>query len=269
MRPLSSILDVVNALAYLDRIGLGDAPPVNLDGLRALQRAHLERVPFENASVLRGEPIVLDTALLVDKVAARGRGGFCFELNGAFAWLLTTLGFEVALLPGRFWSDRGLGPPNEHLALRVTLDGEPWLVDVGAGYSFREPRHLAVGREQEDPSGRFRLVPGRDAPASLDVEWLHRDGTWRPHYRFEERAVSLDAFVEVCEFLASSPESPFTRGWMCARALPDGGWATLDGPHLVVTGGDGRIDETLRGDALDDALLRWFDVPRIPGPASR
>ncbi len=269
MRQLSSILDVVNALAYLDRIGLGDVPPVNLDGLRALQRAHLERVPFENASVLRGEPIVLDTALLVYKVVDRGRGGSCFELNGAFAWLLTTLGFEVALLPGRFWSDRGLGPPNEHLVLRVTLDGERWLVDVGGGYSFREPRHLTVGREQEDPSGRFRLVPGRDAPASLDVEWLHGHGTWRPHYRFEDRAVSLDAFVEVCKFLASSPESPFRRGWICARALPNGGWATLDGLHLVVTGGDGRIDETLRGDALDGALLRWFDVPRVPGPPSR
>ena len=244
---------------YLARLGLASPPAVDADGLRRLQRAHLEAVPFENSSVLRGEAIVLEEAPLVAKLVDGGRGGFCFELNGAFAWLLHELGFDVALLPGRFWSDRGLGPPNEHLALRVMLDGDPWLVDVGAGYSFREPLRLAIGPEQEDPNGRFRLAPVPDGSASIDVEWQHRDGVWRPHYRFEDRPVGLEAFAEVREFLRTSPESPFTQGWLCARALPDG-WATLDGDHLVVTRGDQRIDERVAGRALDAALERWFGV---------
>jgi N-hydroxyarylamine O-acetyltransferase len=244
---------------YLARLGVSSAPAADLDWLRRLQRAHLEAVPFENSSVLRGEPIVLVQPLLVAKVVG-GRGGFCFELNGAFAWLLGELGFDVALLPGRFWSDSGLGPANEHLALRVVVDGEAWLVDVGAGFSFREPLRLAIGPEQVDPSGRFRLVEAPGAPGAIDVEWQHRDGAWRPHYRFEDRAVGLDAFVEVCEYLRTSPDSPFTQGWICARALPDG-WATLDEDHLVVTRGDARIDERLSGSSLDEALDRWFGVP--------
>jgi arylamine N-acetyltransferase len=245
--------------AYLRRLGLHAAPTPDLDGLRRLQRAHLEAVPFENSSVVHGEPIVLDAARLVRKVVDDRRGGFCFELNGAFAWLLGELGFDVALLPGRFWGDEGLGPVNEHLALRVRLEGDPWLVDVGAGYSFREPLRLAVGAEQDDPSGRFRLVTAVDDPASIDVEWRHRDGRWVPHYRFADRAVGLDAFRAVCEHLRTSPDSPFTRGWICARALPDG-WATLDGDHLVVTEGGERLDERVAGPALATALERWFGI---------
>jgi N-hydroxyarylamine O-acetyltransferase len=251
----------VSALdAYLRRLGFATPPAVSLDGLRALQRAHLVAVPFENASVLRGEAIEVDTAGFVRKVASGGRGGFCFELNGAFAWLLEQVGFEVALLPGRFWGGDGLGPPNEHLALRVRLDGSSWLVDVGAGYSFLEPLRLAVREEQADPAGRFRLAPVGDGAGSIDVEWLHRDGRWRPHYRFEDRPVPLTAFVDVCEHLRTSTDSPFTRGWICARALPGGGWATLDGSHLVVTEGGTRVDETLEGGALEAALARWFGV---------
>ena len=253
----------VDGEAYLRRLGLQAPPAADLEGLRLLQRAHLEAVPFENSSVLRAEPIVLEQSRLVRKIVDDVRGGFCFELNGAFAWLLEALGFEVELLPGRFWSDAGLGPVNEHLALRVTLDGEPWLVDVGAGYSFREPLRLAVGANQDDPSGRFRLVTAADDPATIDVEWRRRDGRWMPHYRFEDRAVGLDAFVAVCEHLRTSPDSPFTRGWICARALSDG-WATLDGDHLVVTEGGERRDERVAGPALATALERWFGVT-VPG----
>jgi N-hydroxyarylamine O-acetyltransferase len=250
----------VDVAAYLRRLGLDAPPPPSLDGLRLLQRTHLVAVPFENASVLRGEPIVVAADRFVAKIEG-GRGGFCFELNGAFARLLDTLGFEVALLPGRFWSGDGLGPPNEHLALRVTLDDGPWLVDVGAGYSFLEPLRLAVGPEQDDPTGRFRLSSAAGEPGAIDVEWLHRDGAWRPHYRFEDRPVGLEAFEDVCEHLRTSPDSPFTQGWICARALAGGGWATLDGSHLVVTEAGVRVDETLDGPALDAALERWFRVP--------
>lgn len=65
---------------YLDRIAEGHRG-TGIDSLRELQRAHLRSVPFENLSIHIGEPIGLSLETLVDKVVARRRGGFCYELK--------------------------------------------------------------------------------------------------------------------------------------------------------------------------------------------
>jgi N-hydroxyarylamine O-acetyltransferase len=118
---------------YLARIGVTRPVSADLQALRDLQAAHLLAVPFENLSIHLGEPIVLDQAALVTKVARMRRGGFCYELNGAFAGLLTALGFRVSLLSARVFGEGGQpGPPFDHMTLRVDL-AEPWLADVRFG----------------------------------------------------------------------------------------------------------------------------------------
>ena len=52
-------------------------------------------MPFENLSIHLGEPISLDEDELIGKIVSRRRGGFCYELNGAFALLLQALGVHV------------------------------------------------------------------------------------------------------------------------------------------------------------------------------
>jgi N-hydroxyarylamine O-acetyltransferase len=251
--------------AYLRRIAYEGEREPTVDVLRGLHLAHVRSVAFENSSVLRGEPIILDGTRLVSKIVDAGRGGFCYELNGAFAELLRAVGFGVELLPARTWSDARLGPPFEHLCLRVNVGGEPFLVDVGAGFSFVEPLRLVVGLEQADPNGRFRIVRPPDDAAQLEVEWLHRDGVWRPHYRFEPRAVALTEFAATCEWLRTSSESPFTIGWRCARALRDG-YATLDARRLIISEAGSRETIELDDDtALARALEAWFGI-RESGP---
>src|ERR1700756_3438129 len=89
-----------------------------------LHRAHQMSVPFENLSIHLGEPIRLAEADLLAKVVARRRGGFCYELNGAFALLLSALGFEVERVAARVYGGTTLGPPFDHMALVVrTADG--------------------------------------------------------------------------------------------------------------------------------------------------
>lgn len=262
----------VDPAPYLERLGVARPSRPSLDALRAIHMAHIERVAFENADVLSGRPIRLDAARLVARLTEPGsrRGGFCYQLNGAFAAFLAALGYAVDLLAARFHSDDGIQPPLSHLALRVTIDGEPWLVDVGAGYSFRAPLRLEVGREQVDPSGTFRLQAPSDGPlalrpdddpGALDVAWRHGDGVFRPHYRFELAARRLDDFAATCEWTRTSPDSPFTQGWICAVGTP-GGWATLDGRRLRVTGTRQEpIDRELEDDGeLAAALQRWFGV---------
>ena len=132
---------------YLQRIGYSGSTAPTERSLRAIHRAHLISVPFENLSVRGGEPIPLDEEALFEKIVVRRRGGFCYALNGLFASLLEGLGFRVARLAGR------VGVPGiafDHLALRVDLE-RPWLADVGFGDSFLDPLHLDAGTR--NPAG--------------------------------------------------------------------------------------------------------------------
>jgi len=114
--------------AYLSRIGYTGAREPTLAVLRALHVRHLLAVPFENLDIHWKRPIVVDTERFLRKIVDERRGGFCYELNGAFAWLLRQFGFDVSLLSGRVpTADGGLGPPFDHMALLVTIDGKRWL----------------------------------------------------------------------------------------------------------------------------------------------
>ena len=241
---------------YRDRLGLAGPLHPDLAMLRALHLAHLRAIPFENASVLFGEPIVLDQGRFVHKLGVQRRGGLCYELNGAFAVLLRSIGFEVDLLEARGHETEGrLGPRFDHLALRVMLD-EPWLVDIGFGYSFVEPLRLVTGVEQTDPLGAFRLV---DADGDLDLEWRHRDGRWVPHYRLDPIPHELIEFADTCRFHQTDPGSPFTQGWNCV-VMTTGGAMTLSGRHRIATDGDARNERDLTDDELVAVLTTSFGI---------
>jgi N-hydroxyarylamine O-acetyltransferase len=243
--------------AYLDRIGLGGPPPVTLEGLRALQAAHLDHVPFENLSIHLGEPIVLEPEALVAKIVDRRRGGFCYELNGAFAALLRALGFDVTLLAARVHGDAGLGPPFDHMCLRVDLE-DPWLADVGFGDNFRFPLRLDSRDDQVDDVGTFRIVDVGDA--ALD---LLRDGA--PQHRFELVPHELPDYEATCRYHQTSPESHFTRNTVCSRPTPEGR-VTVRGRTLIVTRDGRREERTLTDPELLDAYQQEFgiELDRLP-----
>ena len=124
---------------YLARITYDGPRDPTIATLRRLHRAHLLAVPFENLSIHRGERIELDESWILDKIVERRRGGFCYELNGAFSALLRALGFRVDRLAARVYGAGGEpGIPYDHMALRVRLERD-WLADVGFGDCFIEP----------------------------------------------------------------------------------------------------------------------------------
>jgi N-hydroxyarylamine O-acetyltransferase len=251
--------------AYLARIGAARPARTDAAALRELQLRHLLAVPFENLSIHLGEPIVLEPAALLDKLVRRRRGGFCYELNGAFADLLSTLGFGVTLLAARVFGQAGPGPPFDHLALRVEVDGDgPWLADVGFGRHSSYPLRLDSREEQADPGGTFRIAETADG--DLDVL---RDG--QPQYRLEPRPRSLADFEPTCWWQQTSPRSHFTRSLVCSLLTGDGR-VTLSDRTLIRTAGDRREERTLTGDAEAlDAYRTWFGIvldrlPRSPTP---
>ena len=236
-------------LAYLDRIGVTEPAASDAAGLRALHLAHQLTVPFENLSIHLAEPISLDEGDLVDKIVRRRRGGFCYELNGAFALLLEALGARVSRVAAGVYGEAGLSPPFDHLALVVhPADGSgPWLADVGFGSHSDYPLLLDVRDEQDDPAGRFRLA---DAGAG-DIDVL-KDG--QPQYRLERRERTLADCVPTCWWQQTSPRSHFTRSTICSLRTP-GGRVSISGRTLIQTQDGNRTEKQL---GSDDALLTAY-----------
>jgi N-hydroxyarylamine O-acetyltransferase len=246
--------------AYLARIGAGAPARLDAAALRDLQLRHLRSVPFENLSIHLGEPIVLEEAALVDKLVRRRRGGFCYELNGAFAALLGALGYRVTLLEARVIGDGRLGPPYDHMALRVDLD-EPWLVDVGFGQFSHHPLRLAVRDEQPDPGGAFRLADAEEGDVDVSA-----DG--EAQYRLARRPRRLADFEATSWWHQTSPRSHFTQGTVCSL-LTASGRVTLRNRTLIDT-----ADAERRERVIDDdrEVLRIYrerfgvELDRVPVP---
>lgn len=207
-------------------------PAPTLELLRELHLRHLRAVPFENLSVHLGDEIVLEERRLVEKVVQGRRGGFCYELNGAFGALLGALGFEVTLLAARVYGEEGrLGIPYDHLALLVrTADAGEWLADVGFGAHSHHPLDWGRRDEQPDPGGVFRIVEAGPYPTgagsgagSAAVRDLDVVVNGAPVYRLETRPRALRDFVAGAWWHSSSPESHFTRSLICSRLTEDGG----------------------------------------------
>src|SRR5688500_16002226 len=97
--------------AYLARIGYEGSREPTPETLRELHIRHLLSVPFENLDIHWKRPIVVDVDRFLQKILEERRGGFCYELNGAFAALLRELGFDVKMLSARVMSaDGNFGP---------------------------------------------------------------------------------------------------------------------------------------------------------------
>ena len=263
-------MDTQAAAAYLDRIGVTRPEAIDAAALRALHHAHLLTVPFENLSIHLSEPISLDADALLGKIVTRRRGGFCYELNGAFALLLRALGADVVLVAARVHGNGSVSPPLDHLALLVRLaDGTgPWVADVGFGGHTVYPLLFASRQEQHDPAGPFRMADAADG----DVD-VFAGG--EPQYRIERRGRSLADFVPTCWYQQTSPQSHFTRSTICSRLTSDGR-ISISGHTLIRTRGGARSEQELPGDgALLAAYREHFGivldrvpVARYPAPAS-
>lgn len=226
---------------YLDRIDARRPGRPDATALRELHRRHLETVPFENLSIHLGETIELTEDALVDKIVHRGRGGFCYELNGLFAALLTALGYDVSLLAaGVFRADGTSSPVFDHMALLVELD-ERYLVDVGFGAHADYPLRWDWPEAQEDPTGTYLVVDGPDG----DVDVLMNG---EPQYRAEARPRRLADFTRSCWWQAHSPESHFTDIARCSRRT-ENGRVSIVGNRLLETVHDERTETVLATDA--------------------
>jgi N-hydroxyarylamine O-acetyltransferase len=226
--------------AYLRRLGLDTPPRATLDGLRLLQRAHVESVPFENLDVFLGRPLSLEPDDLFDKVVVRRRGGYCFELNALFGRLLAALGFEAVPHLARVWlRDPPEPPPRTHLTHCVALDGRRYLTDVGFGASTpRLPLDIGSGEPIDDGDGPIRVRPDPSFGLMLQ-RWT--DGRWANQYSFEDvPALAIDVRVSN-HFVETHPSSHFRAARYVGLFTPHGRDGLADAQYTRRR--DGMLDE--------------------------
>lgn len=259
----------MDADRYLQRL---DLDPATVDGadaatLTRLQRAHVGAVPFENLSIVGdphgpalGDGVSLSLPDLYEKIVERRRGGLCFELNGAFAWLLEELGADVRRVAGRVYTGPTgeLGPHESHLTLLVTLDHR-YVVDVGFGDVVRCPLPMD-GTVRETVDGDWRVVPSDRADAPHEVQFRPPEGDrWSPRYVFGETPRDLSSFEDARAYHVSDPEAPFTGDPVVTRAT-DRGRITLSRRSLTRTEGGEKRKQSVAPEEWAVVLAREFGV---------
>lgn len=258
----------MNVDRYLSRLGLSRAAVAGpgRDALARLQRAHVTTVPFENLAITGppegggGEGVSLDLDHLYGKLVERKRGGFCYELNGLFGWLLAELGFDAHRAPAMVLDGEGeAGPPANHHTTVVALDRR-YVVDVGVAVpTIRRPLPLD-GTVREDEAGVAWRVAESDRPDADYVTQFRQPGDdWENRYVFRDRAVGLDHFAVTCEYLATAPESPFT-GRPFATIATERGHKKLTPETLTVIEGQETREESVHPGDWHDVLEREFGL---------
>ncbi|MDD2759173.1 MAG: arylamine N-acetyltransferase [Methylomonas sp.] len=190
---------------YLNRIKINEPKP-SVEGLAKIQAAQLNAIAFENVdSFLRSIPN-LEPSALIEKILDKGRGGYCFELNGLLGLALQELGFDVEPILARVRMGRSEGGPRHHLAYLVQAGGEPWLVDAGfGGPAPLQPLRLVNDQEQQQGHETFRI---RHEPNSGDrVVEKRLNGDWFSLYSFDRatvRSCDLDAANMLCSTWSES-----------------------------------------------------------------
>lgn len=251
----------VELFLYLRRIAYSEAIKPDVQTLRGLHLAHMFHVPFENLDIGLRRPIRLTEEALWDKIVVQKRGGFCYELNGLFAWFLKQLGFDVTYLNAQVYNRQGqLGINFDHLALLVQIPGqfERWLVDVGFGDSFNEPLNFEERGEQVQGLRSYRLEQVQGGFVTWQKSY---DGTWQRQYFFDLQPHTFPKEYEAgCLYHQTSPSSSFTRGRIISRATPDGRVSLEDGRLILTTNGQRTERKIKDTNEYDQLLKQHFDI---------
>ncbi|MEP7135374.1 MAG: arylamine N-acetyltransferase [Chloroflexota bacterium] len=252
----------MNTIPYLERIHYSLHTRPDVTTLRGLQLAHLLNIPFENLDIGLKRVIHIDESAIWNKLIINKRGGFCYELNGLFAWLLKQIGFEVTYLNARDYheADDTFGIDFDHLVLvvRAPKQSTRWLVDVGWGDTFTQPLDIDNSDWQEQGSRAYKLEPFRDGYQLWQRE--SEDKIERQYY-FDLTPHQFPAEYEAaCHYHQTSHESIFTRNRIISR-LTETGRISLDNNRLIVTTNGQREEFFIQNEIEFRALLKkHFDI---------
>ena len=254
---------------YLARIGYSGPLKADLATLQALQRAHLDAIPFEALDPLLRRPVKLDLASIQAKLVDGGRGGYCYEHNLLLRAALAAIGFEVTGLAGRV---RWMSPPDSplgaktHMLLKVDLADGAYLTDAGFGACLLDaPLQMKTDIEQSTAMGTYRLTQ------SNGLLWLNakRQGGWRTLYVFDLQPQLQSDYELGNWFTSTNPNIPLTTRLIMERLSGERRYRLVD-RTLSTEARDGEVtaERTLQNaDQLGEVLRDTFGITPPVTPA--
>ena len=243
---------------YWKRIGLSG--PADL---ATIQRAHQQHIPFENLSVLAGQSIRLDPESLWSKLVRGRRGGYCFEHNTLLETVLCRLGYIVAPLAARVRRGVTEVSPHTHKLLRVTWQGEEFLVDAGfGGEGPSQPLPWREGAWESSPGVVHRLV--REGELWV-LQCQHDGGEWLDLYATDSRARYPADYEMYNHFTSTHPSSIFVNSMLVGLHRPGGYSILLDGLLRQRQAGHTTIQRMDNESEIRAVLENHFGLQPPPG----
>lgn len=191
---------------YLSLMNATPAKPPSLHYLAELQSLHIESFAWNTVDVHFGKRVTLDPHAILDKFITKQKGGLCYELNGAFCYLLQQLGFDAHLATCfalNYHADPFDFPSDTHAIIIVKLEDVKYLVEVGYGDLFKSPIKIEDNSYYQDNSGQYRIIYRQDLNRyQLEMQNLQN---WVPQYHFATTPRELSSFHPNLEVVYQHP----------------------------------------------------------------
>lgn len=208
----------MNLSAYFERIKYDGTPRVDVETLCDIHRHHLLAIPYEDIDVQLKRPLTTSVEAAYDKIVNRGRGGWCYEMNGLLGWALTEIGFKIQRISaGVNRNERGDDAMGTHLVLLCEVDEQTYVVDAGFGDGFLNPPRLEAGVFSERGFDfRFELL--------ADGHWRMHNHTYggAPSFDFMTDPASEARLSDRCEHLQTDAQSSFVLVLIVQLVCEDG-----------------------------------------------
>ena len=242
---------------YLERLQLDRSladHKLDEELLNKLQLAYVCSVPYENLDILNNIPLKLDEESLYEKIVTNHRGGYCFEVNASYNWLLKSLGYNTLSCFSRYLRGEDKIPMRRH---RVLIVDSPdlecrYFTDVGIGE--RAPRlslKLVEGIEQEQYGEIYKFE--KDDFYGW-VLWDFHKGQWGRFIAFTEEPQIEEDYYGTSFYCEKSPESIFNKGNIIAIKT-ETGRKTISNDEFRIFDGDSVYAKTMESDDEFKAIL--------------
>lgn len=249
---------LLNLDPYLERTGYTGGTDISEETLRELHIAHTLNIPFENLDVYYGKPVLLDEVSLFNKIVKNRRGGYCFEMNGLFSFVLQRLGFKVTDLLARGTMDGIKFSAKTHQVLLVENGDRRWLADVGFGNDgIIAPLLLQDNLDQRQFAHTYRLIKN---PTFGYVLQKKKANKYICLYAFTLNRCYPEDFLMSNHFTATFPESFFAKMRMCTMPTKEGRITLTDTRFKIIRNGNTAEKAIENDDEFNAVLKKHFNL---------